>query len=573
MPLVSFENICLTIAGQPVLDGVNLKIERGEHVVLVGSGEAAKQGILALLDGRREPESGQVMLEPGLRVASASRASVFPENVLLFEAAMAEQAELSALRQKIIKAREEGENAEARLADMEGRYKASGGLMLERRVTRALELVGFDASSFDQPVHLLTGSERHRLVLVRLLVSNADIMVLDEPTRSLDIEATEFLESFLTATKGTVLVLSSDRAFIEHFCTRLVGVESDGSLHSYPADFDKYQSMRVDRLGLDPEAQSAMPHREMEHSGKVVFQVRKLLLRPGGQDLMSGVEFAVERGERIGVIGPVGSGKSSLLKVLADVQQPEGGHIQRGFKTLVGYLDQEVHGLSTGRRVRQELSAAAEGLNDERMAAVAAALGFDDEILNAKVEDLSQAEQSLLASALLVLGEHTVLMLDEPTQHLDCEGTERLAAALRDYPGTVMVVSRDRHFLDQVAKRILSIEGRDVVDVEGRYSELRRKRAIMSDVSRQPDLGALVEDAGSMGGDEAKTKTKIKTNNKTDKPAGDTEVPAGELEARIEVLINRMADPAMAFDWEGLEVLSAEKKQLQEQLEAMKNRA
>ena len=236
----------------------------------------------------------------------------------------------------------------------------------------------------------------------------------------------------------------------------------------------------------------------------------------------------------------------------------------------MGYLDQEVHGLSTGRRVRQELSAAAGGLNDERMAAVAAALGFDDEMLKAKVEDLTQAEQSLLAIALLILGEHTVLMLDEPTQHLDCEGTERLAAALDDYPGTVVVVSRDRHFLDQMARRILSIEGRNIVDVEGRYSELRRKRAIMADISRQPDLGILAEGAGDQAEEETKAKTKTKSKARADKPSGDAELQVSEIEARIESLINRMADPAMALDWEGLEVLSAEKKQMQEQLAAMK---
>ena len=236
----------------------------------------------------------------------------------------------------------------------------------------------------------------------------------------------------------------------------------------------------------------------------------------------------------------MGSGKSSLLKVLADVQAPEGGHIQRGFNAQVGYLDQEVHGLSTGRRVKQELSAAAGGLDEDRLEAITGALGFGADMLQSKVEDLSVAEQSLLANTLLILGEHTVLLLDEPTQHLDCASSEMLAGALEDYPGTVVVVSNDRYFLDRVARRILSIEGRALVDVEGRYSE----------------LGVLAET------DPAK-------EGKPERSGGKTKVDAKKLQQRIDELLERMSDPSMALDWEGLEALSAEKKELQDQLKAL----
>ncbi|MBN2494432.1 MAG: ABC-F family ATP-binding cassette domain-containing protein [Deltaproteobacteria bacterium] len=539
MPLLSLKNVRARDGEQVVLDAASFDLDHGQRLMLVGPGSAGIRAVLEIATGRRPCDAGSVDLAAGARSCSLRLGALdLDEERSLLDSVL------------------EGEGRPERAKREQDGADDVHSTELERRATAVLEAVGFDSARHDQPTRLLSQAERHRLLLARALISDADLLLLEEPTRYLDIQATEMLEAFLKRHPGGCVIASTDRAFIGSVATALIGIELDGSLASYPPAFDSYQRIRGQRLQAGEASEpAALPFWEGEHSGKVVFGAKELMLRPGGQVLLEGVSFQIGQGERVGIVGATGCGKSSLLRVLADLEQPESGRVQRGFRALTGYFDQELSGLTTGRTVHEELAALRDDLDAEALCQAAARFLFSAEEIERRVEDLSSGEQRRLALLLLLLGRSNVVLLDEPTIQLDMEAQAVLEQALQDYPGTVVVVSRDRAFLDRVAKRILSIESRALVDARGAYSELRRSGQIMSEIPRKPRLdGLLPTERAEVGLDASELESLVR-----------------KQQALIEELLEKMADPAMALDWEGLERLSAEKAAIEKEMEA--NRA
>jgi ATP-binding cassette subfamily F protein 3 len=362
---------------------------------------------------------------------------------------------------------------------------------------------------------------------------------------------------------GAAVVVTHDRSFIDSFATRIAAIEADGSLSLHSGLADQQRS-----LGAEPAAEPTFSR--VEESGKMVFVANKLSLSPGGRELLSSASFKVGRGERVGIIGPSGSGKSVLLKTLAGEVTPDGGKLHTGSNALMGIYEQDQSGLDATRAFGAELKAACPNLSKAELAAAAKAFLFDEDDFDRPVEGLNSTEAARLRLACLVQGETNVLLLDEPTAHLNIPAREGLERALSAYPGTVVVVSRDRTLLDRVAQRILSIEACGLVDAQGVYSELRRKGEVMDDVPRAASV------AGLKGGGK-----KIKVCQEAEQAVPkvphslgrgeDLRATVAEQAKAIEVLQIKLSSPKMALDWEGLERLSAEKKSLQAEYDS--NRA
>lgn len=567
MALVSLEKVRLKSGGQPWLKSVSLKVDRGDRIVIAGHSGSAETPLLDLFAGRLVPERGKLQLEPGLQIGYMRKDPELGERATVLEAALSGCAELIRLRKSIdrLQAAQDGNDQRqmTQLAEQRERYESEGGDDLERRATLALENLGFDTAQFDQQVGLLSGGERSRLSLAQVLVMDTDLLLLDEPTVHLDLRGTEFLEQHLANFGGAAVVVTHDRSFIDRFATRIAAIEADGSL-SLHAELSDRQS----EAEAEPLAEPIFSR--VEESGKMVFVANKLSLSPGGRDLLNSASFKVGRGERVGIIGPSGSGKSVLLKTLAGQVTPDGGKLHTGSNALMGIYEQDQSGLDATRAFWAELKAACPNLSNAELKTAAKAFLFSEGDFDRPVDGLNSHEAARLRLACLVQGETNVLLLDEPTAHLDIPAREGLERALSAYPGTVFVVSRDRTLLDRVAQRILSIEACGLVDAQGVYSELRRKGEIMADVPRAASVAGL-KGRGKKKRACRETEPAVPSASKPLGRVEDLRATVAEQAKLIEALHSKLSNPKMALDWEGLERLSAEKKSLQAEYDS--NRA
>jgi ATP-binding cassette, subfamily F, member 3 len=616
MTLVRLDGVHLAFAGETVLKDVSLQIRRGDRLGLIGRNGAGKTSLLEIVSGGLKADSGAVVLGRGLRVGYLHQMPELCSDATVFDTALSGRAELLTLRRRLSELQEGAATGDTRvvasLGELQERYEQEGGDDLERRASLALRSVGFDPAQFDQSTSVLSGGERSRLMLAKILVMDADLLLLDEPTNHLDIRGTEFLEEYLSTFQGGALVVTHDRTFLDRFATALVAIEPDCAVGVYSGGYEHYIEVRQERrqrtqkeyeqqketierseefirrnvanqksrqaksrqkalekmdilsAPMADDATMGLNFPSVEHSGKVVFHTKDLTLRPGSQVLLDKVSFSIDRSDRVGIIGPNGCGKTTLLKTLLGQMTPERGKVQQGFRCLIGYYDQELSGLSTGRTVLEELSARRPELGEQALRDLAARFLFRGDDVFRRVESFSGGEQSRLALALLVMGKNNVLLLDEPTNHLDIPSREVLEEALLAFPGTVVAVSHDRFFLDRVAKRIFSIEGRSVLVETGVYSELRAAKKIMGEEDSKEEEGF----------DEEKTRRREafmqrrkeqRVEESHEKRVLDLESIIHQQEQEIEKLMQAMADPARAFDWEGLEQLQRQKQGIEKE--------
>jgi ATP-binding cassette, subfamily F, member 3 len=619
MALVALDNVKLAFSGETVLDNVSLQVRKGDRLALIGRNGTGKTSLLEIIFGNIKPDSGQVVCPASTRIGYLRQVPDLGDEPTLLDAVVASRGELLALRRDIAQLQEKIEGGDSRavaaLGQLQERYEQEGGDDIERRATVALQNVGFDQAQFDQPTNLLSGGERSRLLLARILIMDADLLLLDEPTNHLDLKGIEFLEQYLSSYSGAAIVVSHDRTFIDRFATEIAAIETGGTVVKSQGNYDKYKQAHDSRKELarkehekqlnEIEKQEELIRRthatkgqksrqaksrqkaldkierveapvadakamglqfpEVEHSGKVVFQVKDLTLQPGGQILVQKVSFNVQRGERIGIIGPNGCGKTTLLNALTLKEEPTQGKIQQGYRTMIGYYDQTLSGLATGQTVLEDLAACRPDLGEQALRDIAGRFLFHGDDVLRKVESFSGGEQSRLALAMLVLGHNNVLLLDEPTNHLDIPSREILEEALLAFPGTLITVSHDRYFLDRVAQRIISIEARSLIDELGTFSELRKRNKIMMDTPQHsPEIDP---DKLRKREEYEKRRKGQRAQEGNQKRIQELEQLVHDQEKQIEELMEQMADPARALDWEGLEKLQEQKRLIEKDYE------
>ncbi|NMB76240.1 MAG: ABC-F family ATP-binding cassette domain-containing protein [Myxococcales bacterium] len=622
MALVNFDNVHLSFSGETVLRDISLQIRRGERIGLTGRNGAGKTSLLKLITGEIQPDRGSIAIERGLRIGYLPQVIALQGSDTVLNTVMAARADLMELRRRIGELSEEAARGDPRLlahlGQLQEEYQHAGGDDLERRATLALHHVGFRAGSFEQPVSVLSGGEQSRLMLARILLLEADLLLLDEPTNHLDIRSTEFLEEYLQAFPGGALVVTHDRAFLDAFATSVAAIEPDQRLFVLPGDYAHFQRVRSERRSRQEkearqqqeqierdqdfirrthanqksrqaksrenrlqrleriEAPAAEPDvfrltfPEVEPSGRMVFTARELCLRPGSQLLLDRASFTIERGERVGIIGPNGCGKTTLLEVLAQKQTPEKGEVKTGFRALIGYYDQMLSNLNLGRTVLEELAQRRPELSEQALRDLAGRFLFHGDDVFRRVETFSGGERSRLSLLLLVMERHNVLLLDEPTNHLDIPSREVLEEALLAFPGTVIVVSHDRYFLDRVARRILAIEDRALVSELGTYSELRQAGRILGAAEDEDEEDPAEERARRRRREEFEQRKRLHREREgRARRLRELEAAIHEREQKTEELVRRMSDPSMARDWAGLEKLQREKKAAEDEHETL----
>ena len=526
MPLISLQSVDYGVGGPLLLDGVDLAIEAGERIALIGRNGAGKSTLLKLLAGELRPDEGEVRVEGGRRIARLEQEVPQDAAGSVFDMVAAGLGELGALLadyHHLVHA--DPIDTEA-LALVQARIEAGHGWALDRRVAETLERLQLDG---DADFGALSGGMKRRVLLARALVSQPDLLLLDEPTNHLDIAAIDWLEAFLRQWSGALVFVTHDRRFLRALATRIVEIDR-GAVTSWPGDWDNYlrrkeeranaeaqenarfdkllaqeevwirqgikarrtrdegrvrrlEAMRLERAERRAQAGNVrMATAQAGESGKKVIEAKHVTFAHGDNVLVDDFSSTILRGDRIGLVGPNGSGKTTLLKLLLGEIAPQSGEVRQGTQLQVAYFDQY-------RAILREDWNAIENVAEGRESVTVGGrpkhvIGYLQDFLftperaRAPITRLSGGERNRLLLAKLFAQPSNLLVLDEPTNDLDVETLELLEELLADYPGTLLLVSHDRDFLDNVVTSTLVMEGDGRVgDYVGGYSDWLRQRA------------------------------------------------------------------------------------------------
>jgi ATP-binding cassette, subfamily F, member 3 len=535
LALLEVSGVTFGYTGEPLFSDVALKLDAGERAGLVAPNGAGKSTLLRVLAGELEADKGFVVPKKGATVGYFRQSHEVKAQGSVMDVLLSGFGELVALRHALAEAQvaaaSGSEAALSRLSDLDEQYHRAGADAIERRVEVIAEKLGFKLPDLDRDVTTLSGGERGRLSLGIVLASEPDILMLDEPTNHLDLETIRWLEQHLCAWRGAVLVVSHDRAFLDAVCGITMELGRT-TFRVYPLPYSRYHEERAEDLErerrqaeeqasfvektedfirrnmagqktkqaqsrqkmLDKLERVARPEdvwaraervrfrfAEAPRSGDIVLEAKGLGAERGGKRLFEGVDLLVRRGDRIGIVGPNGTGKTTLMKLLAERGAPEDvGSVRRGTNLREGYFDQQLGSLDKTRTGVEEIRSVRGDLNVDGARQYLARFRFYGDDPLRKVGSLSGGESTRLALAKLLLEPRNLLFLDEPTNHLDIPAAEILEEALVGFEGTVILVSHDRRFLETVTTRTLSFRPEGVDTYEGGFKDyvdaLERKR-------------------------------------------------------------------------------------------------
>ena len=529
MPLVTLDRVSLTFGHQPVLDEATLRVERGERVCVVGSNGSGKSSLLRLVAGEQPPDAGSVWAEPGLRLARLEQDVPFSTDRAVFEVVADGLGDLSNLvtayhRTAVRLAEEDTPALLEKLGRLHHELDERDGWRVEQRVELVLSRLTLPP---DAAVDTLSGGWRRRVLLARALVAEPDVLLLDEPTNHLDLDAIIWLETFLAEYSGAVVFVTHDRAFLQRVATRIVDIDR-GRLTSWSGDYatflrkkdewlandtverDKFDKRLADeetwlRQGVKARrtrnegrvrALTAMRqeraarrdrlgtvHLQIERahaSGQAVFEADDMSKGFGSTPVVRRFSTRIMRGDRVGLIGPNGSGKTTLLRLLLGELAPDEGEVRRGTNVEVAYYDQHRGQLDPERTVFETIGDGGDTVTvngrSRHVNAYLRDFQFPPARAQSPVKALSGGERNRLLLARLFTRPANVLVLDEPTNDLDLSTLESLEAQLVEWPGTLLLVSHDRAFLDNVVTSTFVFEGDGKVEeYVGGYEDWRRQ--------------------------------------------------------------------------------------------------
>jgi len=529
MPLITLNNVDYGVGGPLLLSDVVLSIEPGERIALIGRNGAGKSTLMKLIAGDIHADDGEVRREGGVRIARLEQEVPPGADGDVWDVVAGGLGELGAwLAQFHHLSHAEHVDTDA-LAKVQQKIEDANGWSLDQRVTETLQRLELDG---DAVFARLSGGMKRRVLLARALVSSPDVLLLDEPTNHLDIEAIDWLEGFLKAWQGALVFVTHDRRFLRSLATRIVEIDR-GQVTSWPGDWDNYLRRREERLNAEAQENARfdkmlaqeevwirqgikarrtrdegrvtrlkqmrversqrrdlqgnvkMDFAQSESSGKKVVEAKDVNFSFGERELIRDLSTTIFRGDRIGLIGPNGSGKTTLLKLLLGELKPQSGEVKLGSNLQVAYFDQYRATLREDWNALENVSEGREfvevGGKSKHVIGYLQDFLFTPERARAPITRLSGGERNRLLLAKLFAQPSNLLVMDEPTNDLDVETLELLEELLGDYPGTLLLVSHDRDFLDNVVTSTLVMEGDGRVgEYVGGYTDWLRQRPVKS---------------------------------------------------------------------------------------------
>jgi ATP-binding cassette subfamily F protein 3 len=512
--LFRLSDVFKSYGAQDVLRGASLQVNPGEHVGLVGRNGAGKTTLFRLVTGEESPDRGDVVRARGVRLGLLEQHVDFEPGTTVHEAALAAFGELQSiehemhqLEHRMAEAPEDLDAVLERYSDLQHEFERQGGFEYAAKAEAILQGLGFERDTWATPTENLSGGQKNRLGLARLLLAEPDVLLLDEPTNHLDVAAVEWLEEFLASYKSAYVIISHDRYFLDRACTRIVEVEL-GRAVSYTGNYSAFLVEREERREAQLRAYENQQHliakteefirrnlagqktkqaksrrkmleklervdavrpdqssgdfrlHKVERAGTHVLTVTEASIGYPDALLAGDITFILKRGECLGIIGPNGSGKTTFLKTVLGKLPQLGGEIRWGTNVSIGYYAQQLDDLDDRNEIIMELRrvAPSTATAGELRGFLAKFLFTGDDVYK-HVRDLSGGEKGRLALAKLIYSRVNVLVLDEPTNHLDIPSRESLEEALDAYDGTILTISHDRYFLDRVSTQILALDG------------------------------------------------------------------------------------------------------------------
>ncbi|MBR6019821.1 MAG: ABC-F family ATP-binding cassette domain-containing protein [Lachnospiraceae bacterium] len=527
--ILTVSNIDKAFGENVVLSGVSFLVNEHEKVALIGRNGAGKSTLFKIIMGELSADAGTVTLAKDARIGYLSQHQDLTGDATVYEEVNAVKAHVWDLEARMRTLEENMKHAEGDALDAMYREYASVSQEFERldgyaahsEVIGVLRGLGFDESSWDKRTNVLSGGQKTRVALAKLLLEAPDIILLDEPTNHLDLNSVAWLETFLANYKGAVLIVSHDRYFLNKIVTHVVEIDHNKSM-DFPGNYDAF----AEKKAMVREAQRRAYEKqqaEIHHQEEVIAKLRSFgrekqikraesrvkmldkmerLDRPveeergmtiklsprftSGNDvltltglaksydtqtLFTNISLLVKRGEKVALLGDNGTGKTTLLKIIRGLVTPDAGEVRYGARVNVGYYDQEQHNFTETNTLFQEISDAYPSMTNTEVRNTLAAFCFTGDDVFAPVSTLSGGERGRLSLAKLMLSEANFLLLDEPTNHLDILGREILEDAIRAYEGTVFYVSHDRYFVNRTATRVLELTRGAILSYEGNYDD------------------------------------------------------------------------------------------------------
>ncbi len=621
--ILSVNNIDKTFVDNHILKGVSFHLNENDKAALIGVNGCGKTTLLKIIMGLEHADNGEVTMSKDLSVGYLPQNAVLDSDRTVYEEVLStkqDMVEMEASLEKLQKAMEVSSGKEldlliAKHTDMLASFEDKGGYVYKSEVRGVLLGLGFNEEQLSQSVNTLSGGQKTRVALGKLLLFSPDLIILDEPTNHLDMSSVSWLENYLLNYKKSVFIVSHDRYFLDRIVNKVIEIEA-GHATTYDGNYSAYsikkEMLRNAAMNAYIKQQAQIEHQEAVieklrsfnreksikraesrvkvlekierldkpielnddmqltlipriESGKDVLAVNGLSKSYGSNSLFENLAFELKRGDHVAIIGDNGTGKTTLLKIINGVESPDCGSYKLGTKVTVGYYDQEHHVLNDDNTIFNEISDAYPSLNNTEIRNVLAAFLFTGEDVFKKIGSLSGGEKGRVSLAKLMLSESNLLILDEPTNHLDITSKEILESALNNYEGTLLYVSHDRYFINRTADRILELKNHGFTEYLGNYDYyLEKKDQISASVNSNSMQQTIVESENKL---DWKAQKEYQAGlRKIQNRLNEVEKKIEALESEKEKLEAALSDPVNSYNSAKLNELTAKLSEVDEKL-------
>lgn len=610
--------------GNTIFSNISFSVPDNARIGLVGPNGAGKTTLLKIMTGQQEPTNGQFTINKGLKVGYIAQENALDENKTIWDEMLTVFDNLIEKNKRITKMQEqiaehpEDENLLKRYDQLAYDFEQEGGFTYQAEIKSILNGFNFKENTWQKVIGTLSGGEKTRLAFVKLLLQKPPVLLLDEPTNYLDLDTLDWLEAFLKNYQGAIITVSHDQYFLDHLANQILELNF-GKLTTFKGNYSQYVKERelmdnqqeaayekqqekikkeeefiqknLVRASTTKRAQSRRKaldkmerikppkHKQKVRinftsdrpSGKEVLIAKDLTIGYPDKTMVSDIDFQVNKNDRVAIIGPNGIGKSTLLKTIMKKLEPKDGSIKYGASLDIGYYDQELQSLDPSKTVLDTIWDRHKTMPEKDVRSILASFLFTAEDIDKTVGQLSGGQKARLTLTVLSLEKDNFLLMDEPTNHLDIEAKEVLEQALDNYDGTLLFVSHDRYFINELANKIISVRDGHAKIYNGNYSyyldeKAKQAAAVQEAKAEQTESTTSAnQNQGKLSYQEQKARDSQK--RKLERAVSDAEARIEKLEAEEQEIQTEMANPDIAASFEKLGPLQEKLSAVQEQLD------